>query len=139
MSGLTYTVEQAAARLALHPKTVLRFLREGRLQGVKVGRAYRIPAAVLDAFAGGVLSQPAPHAAPVRVTGIVDIEAADDEAVRRLSALIGAAHLGGGAEPLRIDLAHDPARQSLKVVTVGAPGDVAALLKLIEIWQERRS
>lgn len=136
MSEYPYTVEQAADRLRLHPKTVLRFIREGRLQAVKVGRAYRIPAGALDPFAGV-----APATVnPARVTGIVDIDAVDDEGVRRLSALVGAAHLGGGhGESLRVDLAHDPVRRSLKVVTIGSPGDVAALLKLIDIWLERRT
>lgn len=136
MSEYPYTVEQAADRLRLHPKTVLRFIREGRLQAMKVGRAYRIPSGALDALAGV-----APATSNLaRVTGIVDIEAVDDEGIRRLSALVGAAHLGGGhGERLRVDLAHDPGRRSLKVVTIGSPGDVAALLKLIDIWLERRS
>ena len=32
MSGESYTAEQAAERLKLHPKTVLRMIREGRLK-----------------------------------------------------------------------------------------------------------
>ena len=32
MSGELYTVEQAAESLQLHPKTVLRLIRDGRLK-----------------------------------------------------------------------------------------------------------
>lgn len=36
------TTDEAARRLGLHPETVRRFLREGTLRGVKIGRAHRI-------------------------------------------------------------------------------------------------
>lgn len=36
------TTEDAAKRLGLHPETVRRFLREGTLRGVKIGRKHRI-------------------------------------------------------------------------------------------------
>ena len=42
MSEEVYTVEQFAERLKLHPKTVLRFIKDGRLRAVKVGKSYRI-------------------------------------------------------------------------------------------------
>ena len=52
MSGELYTVEQAADRLKLHAKTVLRMIREGRLKAVRLGKAYRISGDDLDAAAG---------------------------------------------------------------------------------------
>ena len=63
MSEEVYTVEQFAERLRLHPKTVRRFIREGRLRAVKVGRSYRILRSDMEAF--GI---PRSNAAPVRVT-----------------------------------------------------------------------
>jgi excisionase family DNA binding protein len=36
------TVEQAAEELKLHPKTVLRYIHEGRLEATRIGKAYRI-------------------------------------------------------------------------------------------------
>lgn len=46
-----YTVEQAAELLALHPKTIQRYIREGRLQAKKVGKSWRITEHDLRAFA----------------------------------------------------------------------------------------
>lgn len=43
------TVVEAARVLRLHPDTVRRLLREGRLRGVRVGRSWRVPADVAEA------------------------------------------------------------------------------------------
>jgi excisionase family DNA binding protein len=37
------TVPEAADALRLHPSTVRRWLREGHLQGTRMGKAWRIP------------------------------------------------------------------------------------------------
>ena len=52
MSAELFTVEQAADRLKLHPKTVLRMIHEGRLKATRLGKAYRISGDDLDAAAG---------------------------------------------------------------------------------------
>ena len=36
------TTEQVANILQVHPFTILKFLKEGKLKGVKLGRVYRI-------------------------------------------------------------------------------------------------
>jgi len=50
-----YTPEEVAELLRVSPRTVQRWLAQGKLQGVKVGRLWRIPKASLDRFleAGG--------------------------------------------------------------------------------------
>ena len=52
MSEEVYTVEQFAERLKLHPKTVLRFIKDGRLRAVKVGKSYRILRTDMEAMTG---------------------------------------------------------------------------------------
>ncbi len=48
------TVEEAAARLKMHPDTIRRLLREGSMPGVKLGkRQWRISAAALARFIEG--------------------------------------------------------------------------------------
>ena len=37
-----FTTEQVANILQVHPFTILKFIRQGKLQGVKLGRVYRI-------------------------------------------------------------------------------------------------
>ncbi len=63
MTQELYTVEAAAERLKLHNKTVLRFIREGRLRATKIGKQYRILHSDLDAFAGVGSAREAPAAA----------------------------------------------------------------------------
>ena len=45
-----FTVEQAAATLAVDTESVRRWLREGRMGGFKAGAAWRVTQADLDAF-----------------------------------------------------------------------------------------
>lgn len=40
---LPFTAEEAAKALRVHPKTLKRWLTEGKLKGVRLGRAWRIP------------------------------------------------------------------------------------------------
>lgn len=136
MSNEVYTVEQSAERLKLHPKTLLRFIREGRLRAAKVGRSYRIARADLEAFGG--LASPA-EAASARVTTIVDVVDVTPEHAQRLAALVTSVRAGTGArgEPMSIDVAHDPVRRTVKVVLVGSALDVATVLQILHAWLEQ--
>ncbi|HEX3700819.1 MAG TPA: helix-turn-helix domain-containing protein [Phenylobacterium sp.] len=135
MSEDIYTVEQFAERLKLHPKTVLRFIREGRLRAVKVGRAYRILRSDMEAF--GVVA-PRSNAARVRVTSIVDVPDISPERAQHLARLITSARMGGEAQPdpMHIDVAHDPHLRQVKVVLVGSPIDVSAMLRMVALFLE---
>ena len=54
------TVEEAAARLKMHPVTVRRMLRDGQIPGRKVGaRNWRVSTAALKAFMEGGGQKPA--------------------------------------------------------------------------------
>jgi excisionase family DNA binding protein len=136
MSEELYTVEQFAERLKLHPKTVLRFIREGRLRATKVGRSYRILRSELEAF-GGLAAAAEPAAA--RVTAIVDVADLTPENAQRLATLMTSVRVGPQAhpEPMTLDIAHDPARRTVKVVMIGAPMDVAAVLQILNAWLEQ--
>lgn len=48
-----YTVDEVAAILKVHPRTVYRMVERGELRGVKVGVLWRIPQEALDAFLRG--------------------------------------------------------------------------------------
>lgn len=127
------TVEHAAARLKLHPKTVLRAIREGRLKAVRVGKSYRILRSDLDAFAG------VPARAPqARVTAVLDVHGAGRDLGERLMSRIPAVLNGRtpGGPPLRADVVFDPETGGLKVIVVGDPADAARLLGMIPIWLE---
>jgi excisionase family DNA binding protein len=132
MSEEVYTVEQFAERLKLHPKTVRRFIREGRLRAVKVGKSYRILRTDMEAMVG-VWPREQPSAA--RVTSIVDIPGVDPDVAQRMARQLPSLRMGQDAhpDPMNIDLAYDTARRHLKVVVVGAPLDVAAVLKVLQV------
>jgi excisionase family DNA binding protein len=51
------TVEQIAERLQMHPDTIRRFLREGRLRGYRLTRraGWRVRASEVDRFVTGEL------------------------------------------------------------------------------------
>src|ERR1700743_171470 len=131
MSEQLYTGEQAAQRLNLHPKTVLRLIHEGRLQGTRIGKSYRIIRSHLDAFVGG--STPAADAKEqARVTIVVDLPDIATEKSGRLTTTLQAALTGREtpADPIHLDTAYDPQREHLKIVIIGSPGGTSALLRM---------
>lgn len=134
MSNMLMTVEEAAEELKVHPKTVLRYIREGRLQATRIGKAYRIDRARLDSFAGMASGRARPPR-DVRATVIVEIPALTTEAAERMGTFLGAAALGGDAEtrPLHFNTAFDPTSGDLKIVLIAAPSDAARLLELVEL------
>ncbi|MGH8430683.1 MAG: helix-turn-helix domain-containing protein [Solimonas sp.] len=128
-----YTVERAAERLRLHPKTVLRFIHDGRLKAVRVGKSYRILRADLDALVG--VSQPR-HGKrpPARATSIIDVPGlSTDEASRIATALQGMLiSQTARPDPIHLDTAYDPERRHLKIVIIAVPEDAATLLRFLQ-------
>ena len=126
MPGSLYTVEQAAERLKLHPKTVLRMIRDGRLKAARIGKAYRIAGDDLDA-----------------VTGVARAEARESPDLgQRLASTLSAMLVGAHkvrTGPAHLETAYDPVLRRLKVVVITSPEDAAAVLKsaafLVESWR----
>ncbi|MGE6698061.1 helix-turn-helix domain-containing protein [Hyphomonas sp. NPDC076900] len=135
MTNKLFSVEAAAERLQLHTRTILRFIREGRLKATKIGKQYRILGSDLDALAGISVSEAGPSA---RVTAVVDVPDVDERLLQRMTAsLMGAVAVPNPqGDPLSVNLAHDPVRRTLKVIAVGSPNDVAGLLGLVDICLE---
>jgi len=132
------TVEFAAARLKVHQKTILRFIRKGRLQATRIGKSYRILRSDLEGLAGVALPATAPPEA--YVTSIVDIPEVAPETAQKWSLAITNA-LNARANrtpPLRADAIYELERAHFRVVIVGAPGDTANLLGLIRMWTEHQ-
>lgn len=133
MSEEIYTVEQFAERLKLHPKTVLRFIREGRLRAVKVGKSYRILRSELEAMTGVI--QARGPAASARVTSIVDLPDVSSELAERMARQVPAVRIAQEAhpDPMSLDVAYDPARRHLKIVIVGSIDDTGVMLKMVQV------
>lgn len=133
MSDVFVTVEKAAEQLRLHPKTVLRYIHDGRLEATRIGKSYRIPSAALAAFAGIAAGQ-GPDAG-ARTTCITDLPGMTVEAAERLATFLQSAALTGdaGTPPLHLQTAFDPQAGVLKIVMIGQPSDVGPLLELMHL------
>src|SRR5580704_13484475 len=111
MSEMIYSVARAAQRLGVHPKTVLRFVHEGRLAARRIGKSWRILASDLDAFAG-VPVAPTTGPAPARVTAIADLYDIGVDVSQRMATALQSMVMGrrGGAAPIKLDTVYDPER-----------------------------
>ena len=91
-----YTVEQVAGMLGMHPKTIQRYVREGRLRAAKIGKGWRVTGHDLSVFteseSGSASPRPArahpPAREKVRVSCVADIAVGGmDEAGRVMNTL----------------------------------------------------
>ncbi|NLI21034.1 MAG: helix-turn-helix domain-containing protein [Clostridiales bacterium] len=79
MIGSFYTVDQIAELLLIHPKTIQRYIREGKLHATKIGKRWRVSGHDLSRFtedAPGLEGEKPPAAAPrerVKASAVVDI------------------------------------------------------------------
>lgn len=131
-----YTVVQAAERLTLHPKTVLRLIREGRLKGAKIGKSYRIPRSHLDAFAGAGQAPQQPITA--RVSCVVDVPDVSPELSRRLTVTLQAMLLSHEHSPDRVQFnsVYDTELRHLKLIVIGSASDTSELLRSLDTQLE---
>jgi excisionase family DNA binding protein len=137
-----YSIEQVAALLDLHVRTVRSYVRTGRLKGVRIGKQYRIAAEDLEAFTG----RPVTTANPVRrqrhveVSSIVQIDAISPESAGHVSNMLMAASAGdrSGDAALRIDTVYNEELGRLKAILTGSISTIVPLLKLIDALAESR-
>ncbi|MER5639809.1 helix-turn-helix domain-containing protein [Kitasatospora sp. NPDC002227] len=134
MEQLYYSVDQVAALLGLHVRTVRAYVRDGRLRATQVGRQYRITREDLAAFTG----LPAPAGAGRRHTeasSVVQVEAVSPAEAMRISntAVALAQSRRGGEEdgPLRVESVYDEGRATLKLIIIGGLETTAELLNVV--------
>ncbi len=137
MSQELFSVEQVAAHLGLHVRTVRNYVRDGRLKAVRIGKQYRIARDAIEALIGRPMEATAKDTVRrhrhIDVSSIIEIDAIDPDSVNRVTTfLMGAANgRRDGEEKLRIETIHDPERARLKVIIVGGCEASAALLKVV--------
>jgi excisionase family DNA binding protein len=132
------TVAFAAERLKLHPKTVLRFIREGRLAGTRMGKSYRILRSDIEALAGAPAPVPVSDQPPW-ATCIVDVPGVGVEQARKLARQVTTALYSrtGEGPPIRAEVIHEPDRSHLKIILTGPPRDTGAFQSMIQIWLDQ--
>lgn len=124
-----YSVEQVAALLGLHVRTVRSYIRSGRLHAVRIGKQYRISKSDLEQLTGRP-TETGHTAGAVEVSSIVQIDGVDRSAADRLGTLVLA---GVGADrTLRVQTIHDEDRKRLKIIVVGELAETAEVLQLLD-------
>jgi excisionase family DNA binding protein len=127
-----YSVEDVAEMLGLHVKTVRSYVRDGRLEAVRIGRQYRIGADTLEAFAGRAVT-PARSGPTAEVSSIVQIDDVDRALADRMSTLVLASASGPPRDDgrLRVETAYDEGKSRMKIIVLGGPESTAEVLRLV--------
>jgi excisionase family DNA binding protein len=86
MSEKWYSVEQVSEMLDFHPRTLRRYITEGKLRANKVGKEYRISGHDLSVFieGAGLLLHEEGKKLRTEVSAVVDIEPASREEADRI-------------------------------------------------------
>ena len=90
-----YTVEQISKMLDIHPKTIQRYIREGRLHATKIGKSWRVTGHDLSTFVEsnrheGLSSENQPERS-ILASSVIDIIACGKEdAIRIMNTLTAA-------------------------------------------------
>jgi len=99
MKEAYYTVDQIADILKIHPKTVQKYIREGKLKANKVGKSWRVPGHDLSIFAegnGGNIAMPVEECKSkgkneIKVSAVIDIPVLNADASVRIANTLTAA------------------------------------------------
>ncbi len=132
MQETYFTVEQIAGLLQMHPKTVQRYIREGKLRAVKVGKGWRVSGHDLSVFTESV--PPAAEHAPVAIVSCVaDVYTADKDAAIRMMNTLTAALNSKPAEYGRSSMQtqYIPEEQKLRVSLYGGARFIAAMMDAV--------
>ena len=99
MEEIFYTVEKVANLLQMHPKTIQRYIREGKLRAVKFGKGWRISGHDMSVFTQSAAFAEACTAAEMQRSGVpranasavVDVTVSGrEDAIRIMNALTAA-------------------------------------------------
>lgn len=140
-----YTVEQVAELLTLHPKTIQRYIREGRLPAKKIGKSWRITAHDLSVFAEQTEAC-SPHADTdkrpedkVLISSVVDIQIDNFEQGVRISNMLTAAMNGKpslfGKSAMHVQ--HLQYENKVRISLWGTIAFIQAMLELISTIMEQ--
>jgi excisionase family DNA binding protein len=137
-----YSVPEVAKLLDLHPKTVRRFMREGKLTATKIGREWRVSEMDLRAFthadrgAQPLERAPAPPlASRVQVSAVIEVNEGPADEVSRISnslvAVLNSKDPSFGAS--RYDLLYYPEIRKARFVLSGTPYFIRTIVELVEV------
>jgi excisionase family DNA binding protein len=129
-----YSLDQVAARLGLHVRTVRAYVRTGRLRAIRIGKQYRVAREELEALVGVSNSREAvARRRSAEVSSVVQMDAVTQNMVLRvtdhLRNAVKAPRDDGSA--LRVETIYDQGRAHLKVIVIGSLSAVANVFGLL--------
>ena len=142
METKLYTITELSKILDLHPKTILRFIKEGKIKGNKVGRSWRVTEAELQRYCHGELSDFKVVEEKVnfetledRITISTVIEITEEnssEAARISNSLLAMLQGKDRDEKGRFDFFYYPEIEKAKYVFYGSPGFIKRIIETFE-------
>lgn len=134
-----YSIEQVAERLGLHVATVRGYVRDGRLNAVRIGKQYRVARADFEALTGRP-ADPGERERRLDVSAVLDVDGIDAETADRFTALLNGLPTGPLGKPvLHLHAVHDAERARLKVLTTGEARATAEVLRLVAALVEEET
>jgi excisionase family DNA binding protein len=144
MEQIFYSVKELSQILALHPKTVQRFIRQGKIKARKIGRAWKISQQDLKEYAHAELKpkdslinqtnnrQTNPK---ITVSAVIEITNQNSEEASRISnSLIAVLN---GKDPAwgktRFDFIYQPETRKAKFILYGSPRFISAIMKTFDV------
>ncbi len=132
-----YSISDVAQMLNLHPKTVGRFIREGRIKARKVGREWRITKAEIHEFTHGEESTPKPSLLDrIDVSTVIELDECQSAEVSRISnnllALLNCKDPSWGEA--RYELLYHPESGKARFILNGKPAFVKTVLELLDVY-----
>ena len=139
MSDEFFSVEKVAELLGLHVRTVRGYVREGKLQAVRIGKQYRIAKADLEALTGKPVVVPTiSRQRLTEVSSVVQINAIDPNLANRITNTLMASINGEGSQPgTQVSCQYNEMHGQLKVIISASLDSTSGLLKLIKLLQEQ--
>lgn len=144
MENKLYSVSEISELLGLHEKTVQRFIREGKIGAVKIGRAWKVSTEALKAYTHAELTELKPEVPDVRseaavsdrvrVSAVIELSEAGRAEASRISntiiALLNCKDPSWGQT--RFDFIHDPDTGTARFVLYGSPSFISSIMKMLE-------
>lgn len=140
-----YSISDLTTILKLHPKTILRFINEGKIKARKIGRSWMVSESDLKSYCHSELSseQSPPVLQPnydtigdrVSVSAVVEIIEQNSEEASRISnsliAMLNSEKEGNGKS--RFDYFYYPEIQKAKYVFYGNPAFIGRILGTFDV------
>ncbi len=144
MKKKLYSISDLTSILNLHPKTILRFIHEGKIKARKIGRSWMVTENDLELYCHGELTnKPLPQSSlssdsiedRITVSAVVEIVEQDSEDASRISNSLMAmlnSEISPNGKP-RFNFFYYPEIQKAKYVFYGTPRFIGRILESFDV------